>query len=168
MACCKKSNILPEYKVYCIGCINESELDTLELIMATWNTLSSLNISEYKKYILSFIPDTSIFYKFVKGINKDSTKTEYNIETLKNNKIKFMSFADLKAKYQRFQYGLSGNKFYIGILYFSRIITNKSQTLGIFKYTYLGGGLCGYDDYVLVYKENNQWKIYKKINYGVY
>jgi hypothetical protein len=166
--CCEQSGIPVQYRVYCTACIEESSLDSMRQLIVVNNPLKSLNWKSDKKYILSKISISSVFYKFLKDCVIDKKPLRYNVNDLKQSDIHFITDPTYKNGDKNYRFGSNGNDFFIGFLSLSRIVTNKEQSLGLFKYTYLGGGLCGYDKYILLYKENGKWKIFKQIKYGDY
>ena len=166
--CCEKSAIPKEYRVYCSHCINRQELDSLNLIMVINDSLSPLDLTKSKKYLLTQIAKKSKFYDFIKNIKKPVQSRRYSLDSLKQGNIKFMTTEEFNNSNYAHRYGKTDKQFFLGYFDLSRICVDNINGLAIFKMNWVGGGTCGYERYILIYRDNEAWKIENKIGWGVY
>jgi hypothetical protein len=166
--CCQSSEIPKEYRKYCKGCLNESDLKSLKQIIIVKDSLSKLDLTEHKKYLLSKIPKESDFYRLIKKSNFSIPTISFNSESLQQDNISF----EKKSYYDNlgltYIMGKYNNDFFIGYFSFSRVYFDELKNIGIFHFGYLGSPDCGYEEYILFYRDKQDFKIYKKIMYGVY
>ncbi len=166
--CCKQSSVPQKYRVYCANCLNEQELDSLDLIMLVNNSLSKLRVSDHKSYLLNQIPRDSKFYEFVEKFKETLKPRAYSYDSLRQRKIRFITKETFDIEKRSYRYGKYGKQLFLGYFEFSRIFFDKDRRLGIFEMNWVGGGLCGYDAYILIYYENGVWKMFKRIIWRVY
>lgn len=166
--CCKESNIPFKFRVYCFDCVNERDLDSLELIVVVNDSLSRFELTNRKRLVTKEISKKSIFYNFLMNSNINIEAKRLAVDSLKQNNIKFLTAKSFKNEGRPKKYGKSGKQFFIGYLNFSRIYFDRKKGLGIFNMSYLGSESCGYSRFVLIQKIKNEWKIFKTITYGDY
>jgi hypothetical protein len=131
-------------------------------------SFSTLNVEHDKKYPLSQIDKNSVYYNFIKGIKRATLSSKLSADSLKQQNIKFITKADFAKNGFEQRFGKYRKQIFLDYFDFSRIHIDKTKGLGLFRINWLGGSLCGYNKYFLIYRVNDVWKIYKKIETGVY
>ena len=168
VACCQTSSISKEYRVYCSYCMNKQEFDSLNQIMVINDSLMTLDIIKSKKYLLTKIPKTSRFYDFIKNIKKPLRTRGFSLDSLRQGNIKFTTLEEFNNSKYEHRFGKTGKQVLLGYFSLSRIYADKSKDIAIFKMDWVGGGTCGYQKLILIYREGDTWKIEKQIGLGVY
>lgn len=166
--CCQASSIPKEYRVYCCYCINKAEFDTLNQIMIINDSLSTLDLAKSKKYLLTRISKTSRFYKFIKNIRKPIKTRGFSLDSLQQGNIKFMTMPAFNNSKYEHRYGITGKQMFLGYFDLSRIYVDDVKGLAIFKMNWVGGGTCGYEKLILIYRNGGKWKIEQQIGLSVY
>jgi len=118
--------------------------------------------------MLTRISKTSKFYGFVKSIKKPVKTRAYKIDSLKQGNIKFLTMEQFNNQKYGHRFGKSGKQLFLGYFDLSRIYADIKKGIAIFKMNWIGGGLCGYEDLILIYRDGATWKIEQKIGLGVY
>lgn len=166
--CCQASSVPKEYRVYCSHCINKQELDSLNQIMIINDSLSTLNLMKSKKYLLTRISKTSRFYDFIKNIRKPLRTRGFALDSLRQGNIKFMTIDEFNNSKHEHRFGKTGKELFLGYFDLSRIYADTTKGLAIFKMNWVGGGTCGYEKLILIFRDGDTWKIEKQIGLGVY
>ncbi len=166
--CCKTSSIPKKFRVYCSHCMDKQEFDSLHQIMIIDDSLSTLDLRKYKKYLLTRISKKSKFYDFIKNIKKPVRTRGYHLDSLKQGNIKFTTLEEFNKQKYEHRFGKSGKQLFLGYFDLSRIYADLTKGIAIFKMNWVGGGTCGYEVLILIYREGITWKIEKKIGMGVY
>ena len=149
-------------------CVNKQDLDSLNQIMIINDSLSTLDIMKSKNFLLTQIPKTSVFYTFIKNIRKPLRARGFNLDSLRQRNIKFMTREEFDNRKYEHRFGKTGKQFLLGYFDLSRIYTNNTKGIAIFKMNWIGGGTCGYEKLILIYRDGETWKIEKQIGLGVY
>ena len=108
--CCNQSPVQKEFRVLCARCVNEKEFDTLKLIMVVEDTAQQFEIKSVKKYILSRLGKNSKFYDFVRNFKKTVQSRKYNIDSLHQGKIQFMTKESFDKENRHYRFGKSGSQ----------------------------------------------------------
>jgi len=149
-------------------CVNEQDLDSLNQIMIINDSLSTLDITKSKKYLLTQIPKTSMFYTLIKNIRKPLKARDFNLDSLQQRNIKFMTTEEFDDTKYEHRFGKTGKQLFLGYFDLSRIYADTAKGLAIFKMNWVGGGTCGYEKLILIHRDGDTWKIEKQIGLGVY
>ncbi len=166
--CCEKSNVPKQFQINCYNCADKAQFDTLNVLMVVNESFSSLDIKKDKKYLLTHFDKKSIFYKFIADIKTITKSKKLPADSIRQQNIKFITKAEFDKKDFVHRFGKYENQILLGYFDFSRIYIDKEKGIGIFKMNWVGGGTCGYDKYIIIQRENDRWKICKKIWLGVY
>jgi len=166
--CCENSSVPKQYRIYCSNCANKQEFDTSNVLMVVNESFSKLDIQKHKKYLLSQVDKNSAYFDFIKSIRKPTLSRQLSADSLKQQNIKFITKKEFDKKGYVHRFGKYGKQILLGYFDFSRMYINNEKGLGLFKINWVGGGTCGYDKYFLIYRENDNWKLYKRIWIGVY
>jgi hypothetical protein len=149
-------------------CINKQDLDSLNPIMIINDSLSTLDIMKSKKYLLTQIPKTSRFFALIKNIRKPLKARGFNLDSLEQWNIKFMTTEEFDNRKYEHRFGKTGKQLFLGYFDLSRIYVDNMKGIAIFKMNWIGGGTCGYEKLILIYRDRDTWKIEKQIGLGVY
>ena len=149
-------------------CVNKQDLNSLNQIMIINDSLSTLDIMKSKNYLLTQIPKTSMFYTFIKNIRKPLRARGFNLDSLRQQNIKFMTLEQFDNRKYEHHFGKTGKQWFLGYFDLSRIYADITKGLAIFKMNWVGGGTCGYEKIILIYRDGDTWKIEKQVGLGVY
>jgi hypothetical protein len=167
--CCDKSTVSKQFKVYCSRCVDEKEFDTLKLLMVVSGTTEQLEITkDQKKYLLNRLGRNSKFYDFLKNLKKPILAKKYDIGSLHQGRIHFITKETFEKENRWQTFGKSGTQILLGCFNFSSLYIDNDKGLALYKMTWLGGGLCGYNNLILLSRQNGQWRFDKKIMVGVF
>jgi hypothetical protein len=137
--------------------------------MVVTDTTEQLEITkEQKKYLLNRLGRNSKFYGFVKTFKKTILPRKYDIDSLHQGRIHFITKESFDKENERYIFGRTGSQIFLGFFNFSRLYIDNDNGLALYKMTWLGGGLCGYDNLILLSRQNGQWKFEKRIMLGVF
>jgi hypothetical protein len=157
-----------QYRIYCPSCANKEEFDTLNVFMVVTESFSTLDIKQDKKYLLSQVGKNSVYYDFIKSIKRPTLSRPFSADSIKQQNIKFITKKEFDRNGYVHRYGKFGKQILLGYFDFSRIYIDNVRGIGLCKINWVGGGTCGYDKYFLIYRDNDTWKLYKRIWKGVY
>ena len=166
--CCNSSPVPEEYRVYCSHCINKQELDSLNQIMVINDSLSTMDLMKLRKYLLTQVSKTSRFYDMIINYRKPLGTRAFSLDSLKQGNIKFITIEEFNNSKYEHRFGKTGKQFFLGYFDLSRIYADSAKGLAIFKMKWVGGGTCGYEKIILIYRDGDTWKIEKKIGLGAY
>jgi hypothetical protein len=166
--CCEKSSVSEQYRIYCQSCANKQDFDTSNVLMVVTESLSTLDIKQDKKYLLLQVDKNSVYYDFIKSIKKPVASRLLQADSIKQQNIKFITEKEFDKKGYVHRYGKYTKQILLGYFDFSRIYIDSEKGMGLCKINWVGGGTCGYNKYFLIYREGDNWKLYKRIWKGVY
>ncbi|HEX6431013.1 MAG TPA: hypothetical protein VF008_25160 [Niastella sp.] len=166
--CCKQSPVPQQFRVDCFRCINQQEFDTMTQLMIVYNTISSFDITKDKKYLMNEIGKKSKFYLFVKNFRKAIPPRKYDIDSLHQGRIRFLTREDFDNENRKYRFGKYGNQMLLGQFTFSRMYIDNNKGLAMFITSWLGSGECGYDLLILLSRQNGTWKYEQRILLGIY
>src|SRR6185437_2470014 len=95
-------------------CVNKQDLDSLNQIMIINDSLSTLDIMKSKNFLLTQIPKTSVFYTFIKNIRKPLRARGFNLDSLRQWNIKFMTTEEFDNRKYEHRFGKTGKQFLLG------------------------------------------------------
>jgi hypothetical protein len=166
--CCKQSPVPKQFRVDCFACINQGEFDTLNQLMIVYDTISLFDIAKEKKYLMKCLGKKSKFYPFVKNCRKVIPERKYDIDSLHQGRIRFLTREDFDNENRKYKWGKYGNQMLLGHFAFSRMYIDNNKGLAMFIMSWLGSGLCGYNNLILLSRQNGTWKYEQKIMLGEY
>ena len=149
-------------------CQKIQEFDSLNQIMVINDSLSTLDILKSKKNLLTQLPKTSKFYDFIKNMKSPLKTRGFSLDSLRQGNIKFMTIEEFNNSNYEHGYGKNGKQVFLGYFDLSRIYVDNANGLALFKMNWVGGGTCGYEKLILIYRDGDKWKIEKKIWLAVY
>ena len=167
-ACCDQSGIPEEFRVNYYGCINRETFDTLDQLMIIDDTAFVFDLKDEKKYILERLGKDSKFYDFVKDFKRKVSAKKNNVESIHQGKIRFLSKSTFDIEKRTYSFGRSGKQMLLGHFRISRIYIDKNKAIAMYRMSWLGGVLCGYDNLVFLSLQSGVWKDERKIMTGVY
>lgn len=147
-----------------------NKLDSLQLIIYVYDTLTETRVKNDYHHILKVLKNynDTLFNVFPFFTSLNTSKRNFCIDSLFQENIHFRNARiDTLSEEDDFPFGFYKNEYRIGFIHFSRIIMDYSKTMGIFYFYFKGGIRCAYGEYVLIYKKENTWKIYKRILFEI-
>lgn len=140
-------------------------IDSTEVIIIISDSLKKLDFKGHRGFIFGKLePSDTLFRNFIdeKSINI------YNARIIPENSLvkertKFLPNRKARKNNRPEWYGLYNDTLWLGWISMSRIAFNDANNLGIFFFEFVGGGLCGYGEYILIKKINNRWIIHQRI-----
>jgi len=166
--CCDSSSVPKQYRIYCPRCANKQDFDTANVFMVVTESLSTLDIKQDRKYLLTQVDKNSVYYNFLKSFKKSVVSRPLPADSIKQQNIKFITKKEFDNKGYVHRYGKYGKQILLGYFDFSRIYIDSKKGIGLCKINWVGGGTCGYDKYFLIYRDGDNWKLFKRIWKGVY
>ncbi|MDA3882624.1 MAG: hypothetical protein PF481_05030 [Bacteroidales bacterium] len=148
---------------------SEIEIDTIKKFVRFWHdSLTQIDITQHRAYILSKFDSLSNEYKYFKELECIKKDIEIDNKKIIQDGVEFTTKAIALEKGYPERFGKNETILHLGLMGFTRVYYSKIMNVGFFHYGYLGGSTCGYTEYIVFTKENEKWKVVKKIDTGVF
>lgn len=161
----KKNSQVNKHKLSSI-----KERDTIQkIVILKDNSLDELFLEEKtKSYVKRRLGETSTAYQVIKN-SKKLVSLQFKPELLKQQRVEFLTKKQAELRnINTSRFGKQDFILNVGFMYFSRVYFSPKHNYGFFKYTYIGGGTCGFNALIFFSKKKEKWHYEQTFGLGVF